>query len=126
MKKVLLVEDDLVLGSTLKNALDLHDWIEHVEVASNYNQALELLMQKEQKFDLFFIDLDLFPGKNGLELAQYIRRLSRYRETPILSIGHHPNLVTIGQLGHTQCLKKPADWFALDEMIESLLKDEES
>ena len=67
--ELLYVEDDKdVLGQT---KLILDDFVKNVSVASNGEEALELL--KEKKFDIIVADINM-PKMNGIEMIKAIKQ----------------------------------------------------
>lgn len=68
MKKILIVEDDLTLGETLKERLET-DF--EVSWASNQGQAIKRI--KEQDFDLVILDIGL-PDGDGFHVAKQVNK----------------------------------------------------
>lgn len=68
MKKILIVEDDLTLGETLKERLE-SDF--EVVWASNQTQAIKKI--KEQDFDLVILDIGL-PDGDGFQVAKTVNK----------------------------------------------------
>jgi two-component system, OmpR family, phosphate regulon response regulator PhoB len=68
MKKILIVEDDLTLGETLKERLEV-DF--EVSWAANQTQAIKKI--KENDFDLVILDIGL-PDGDGFQVAKSINK----------------------------------------------------
>ncbi len=75
-KKILVVEDDRDLNSSISKFLNLKGFF--TESAFDGNEALYKAYEKE--FDLILLDVKL-PYKNGFEVAKEIRS---YKNTPII------------------------------------------
>ena len=71
MKHLLLVEDDLSLGETLRERLEKEGYA----VAKAESAAEARLLVVKENFDLFILDVGL-PDGHGFELAKEIRKLS--------------------------------------------------
>lgn len=114
MTSVLILEDCKqsaeALGAIIKESkLDLHALF-----ATNYQEAMELL-KREDKFSLFFLDINLDSfekeNKQGLLFAKKIREIPNYAFTPIVFITSTAELELVSYR-ETQCysyLVKPYD-----------------
>jgi len=111
--RLLLVEDDLMLGEALQEAMTLHhyavDWMKDSESAY---RAL-----KHEHFDLMILDLGL-PGMDGISFLKKIRREKNTLPTLILT-ARDTLLDKISGLdaGADDYLLKP---FELDELLARL------
>jgi len=108
--RLLLVEDDPILGDAIKAGLTQDgynvDWIQHGKQAS---QALET-----EQFDLLILDLNL-PGKSGLAILQEIRQKSNPLPVLILTAKDTTEDRVIGlDAGADDYLSKPFD---LEELL---------
>ena len=111
--RLLLVEDDIILGSSLKKALEKHaygvDWIQDGEAAI---AALENLV-----FEVVVLDINL-PEVNGIEVLRSVRR--KRNAVPILMLtARDTSLQKVEGLdnGADDYLVKPFD---LDELLARL------
>lgn len=75
MKKILIVEDDLSICSSLKEILELKDY--KIVIANDASQALDAM---NDSIDLIIMDIQL-PDGNGIVLCQKIRENF---QTPLL------------------------------------------
>ena len=76
-----------------------------------------------KKFDLIISDVGL-PHMNGFEVARRLRRLKRYKNTPIIAVtgySEYEDGEKAVQSGFTTLLTKPVDPFRLLALIEKLL-----
>jgi len=73
LPSILLVEDDLIWGETIKNFISKKGMVTWVE---NEYKAAEVL--KTTKFDMAFIDLDLDKRLAGLEIVKEAKKLGIY------------------------------------------------
>jgi CheY-like chemotaxis protein len=84
MARILVAEDDLLVGDTVQTMLRSGGY--EVVLARNGDEAIRIF--GEQKFDLVLCDVHM-PGKDGLEVTEEIRRLSP--DIPIVSMtGSYP------------------------------------
>ena len=108
--RLLLVEDDELLGSGLRDALErahyAHEW------ARDGHSALALANSSD--FDLIILDLGL-PGLDGIEVLKQLR--ARDNPVPVLILSARdgtPDRVLGLNLGADDYLVKPFD---LDELL---------
>ena len=111
--RILLVEDDELLGSGLSDALDrahyAHEWVR------DGNGALRLAT--DSRFDLIILDLGL-PGLDGIELLEQLRRRADTTPVLILSARDAARDRVLGlNAGADDYLVKPFD---LDELFARL------
>ena len=79
MLKVLLVEDNALLRTSLADALGNHD-LEVVAACATASEAVEEL--RRGGIDVLVTDLDLGEGPDGISLAHVVRRM-----LPLAGIG---------------------------------------
>lgn len=117
MKKILLVEDDLALAKSLKEALQIKGY--QVEVADCYTIGI----QSFQQFSYDFIILDIqLPDGSGIDLYREIRLKS---QLPILFLTANDNenmLVEGLNSGGDDYMTKPFRIKELYARIEALLR----
>ncbi|TIN26977.1 MAG: response regulator transcription factor [Mesorhizobium sp.] len=111
--RLLLVEDDLILGSSLKKALEKHaygvDWMKDGEAA--------IAGLEDLAFDVVVLDVNL-PGVNGIEVLRSVRK--KRNAVPILLLtARDTSLQKVEGLdnGADDYLVKPFD---LDELLARL------
>ncbi len=108
--RILLVEDDELLGSGVSDALDFaryaHEWVRDGKLA--------LAAAQQEDFDLIVLDLGL-PGMDGLEVLSRLREAGKQVAVLILSArdGTHDRVRGLN-LGADDYLVKP---FELDELL---------
>lgn len=109
MTHLLLVEDDLMIISGLKYALETEGY--QVDVATTIKEANEYIASNQ--YNLLVLDINL-PDGNGLDLCQEVRAKSN---TPIifLTASETENNIVIGlELGADDYITKP---FRLRELL---------
>jgi DNA-binding response OmpR family regulator len=118
LAKVLLVEDDLDLATTVVDALRADRYV--VESAANGLDGANLL--KLEEFDVIILDWDL-PGKSGMEILKEFRATGK--TTPIImltgkaTIGHKAEGL---ETGADDYLTKPFDLRELKARLRALLR----
>ena len=111
MERVLLVEDDADVRSTLAGFLEQEGF--HVETAENGREGLAKLEQ--DKPGLVLLDL-MMPVMNGWEFLEEKNHNSKFSRVPVLVISAVPGNPHIpGALGF---LKKPVDLDRLMDFVE--------
>jgi CheY-like chemotaxis protein len=115
LRKVLVVDDDPVVGSSFNRVLSHEGYI--VVTARNGAEALDKL--NEGEYDVVYTDIKM-PGMDGLELAERVK--ARRSWTPVVIItgyGTEANETRAKAAGVTAFLHKPLS----PEMIETSAKD---
>ena len=109
-KKILLVEDDLILGESLSELLECEDFI--VSWAKDGNEALNITYN--DKFDIYLFDVDI-PFIDGFELLKSLRDVND--ETPCLFLTAKVDISSLStgfDVGADDYIKKP---FNFDELL---------
>lgn len=116
--KILLVEDDPVLGTTLSMGLKIEKY--EVEWATTYTRALEFF--SPGVFDLVSLDIGL-PDGSGLDLCKEIR--SQDKNVPIIFLTARTDEDTLLkglEIGANDFVKKPFSQKELFARIKVLLR----
>ncbi len=118
MKKILLLEDDLVLAETLKELLESESyevmWVKDGESAIEETYV--------SAFDLLLLDVNV-PFLNGFELLKSLR--DAQCDTPAIFITALSDIASISKgfdVGADDYIKKPFDYDELSIRIKSLIK----
>jgi len=113
--RLLLVEDDYMLGSSLKKWLEFERYsTEWVQTGEDASAALEV-----SEFDLAILDLNL-PDCSGIDVLQRLRRLPKTQFLPVLLLTAMDNIdqkVKGLDAGADDYLTKPFD---LQELLARL------
>jgi len=102
-KKILLLEDDILLAQTLEELLEFEGF--EVTLVGRGNDAIDVTY--ENSFDLYVFDINV-PDINGLELLQSLRDASD--TTPTIFISALVDLNSISKafsIGADDYIKKP-------------------
>lgn len=116
---VLVVDDDILLASTLLRALTTFGW--EVEVAHSGSAALEVMSQRA--FDTLVLDL-LIPDTNGFAVLERLREFPmEKRPATILLSGHLdvPSTVRAVRAGAFDVLEKPVSGALLHQRLLAAL-----
>jgi len=103
--KILLLEDDFNLASSLKEILELENY--EVDIVSNASEAYEKTFN--EKYDLYIFDINL-PDENGIEVLKNLRDADD--KTPTMFITALVDLNTMSKafnVGIEDYIKKPFD-----------------
>ena len=101
--KILLLEDDTILGQTLKELLELDSY--NVTLVTTGNEAID--ESYENSFDLYVFDINL-PDMSGLELLQSLRDADDKTQTIFISALVDINSITEAfKVGADDYIKKP-------------------
>lgn len=117
MKKILVVEDDRIVGQSIADALRLRDW--DTEIACTFAEAMEKI--RKESYLLYILDLKL-PDGSGITLCREIRRRT---ETPVLFLSAYDSesyIVEGFEAGGNDYVCKPFRTFELLARIKSLLR----
>ena len=117
--KILLLEDDYNLASTLKEILELEGY--EVDIANNAKEAYEKTYQN--KYDLYIFDINL-PDENGIETLKNLRDSGD--NTPTIYITALTDLNTMSKafnLNIEDYIKKPFEPEELLIRIKSKVKN---
>jgi len=116
--KVLIVEDDIQLNTTIKRFLEL----QNNNVESTLDGAEAILLIDSNKYDIYIIDINL-PNISGLEIVKYIRQ--KDINTPIIIITASlevDNFVQAYDNGCSEYIKKPFHLKELEIRMNHLLE----
>ncbi len=119
MKKILLIEDDLLSQRTTKLLLR-KSYI--VDVCGSANEFYA--DYSSNKYDLIIMDISLIGGKDGLELTREIKEMPNFINTPILCITAHAlsaDRINAYDAGVDFYLAKPVSTDVLFEKIGELV-----
>jgi CheY-like chemotaxis protein len=104
MKKILIVEDELIVRSIYRRKYELSGY--QVEAAEDGEAALNLMATF--KPDALQVDI-MLPGMDGVEVIRQIRSWPDFKSTPILVISsfYRPDLAAEAwKAGATKCISK--------------------
>ena len=105
MAKILIVDDEEVIRSTLKDILEYEDY--ETEEAANGNEGLEMILAND--YDVVLCDIKM-PGMDGLELLG--KAMAAKPETPFIMISGHGTIETAVEAtkkGAYDFIQKPPD-----------------
>jgi DNA-binding response OmpR family regulator len=121
MMKILLLEDDKILCSSLKEFLELEDY--SVDAAFRGEEVFDLTF--EQRYDLYILDVNV-PEVNGFDILQALREAGD--DTPAIYITALTDINSISKgfsVGAEDYIKKPFDPEELVLRIKSRFQQRE-
>ena len=120
--KVLLIEDDIQLNTTVKRFLQLQNY--DVSSVLDGEEAIHLI--DTTCFDMYIVDINL-PNVSGLDIVKYIRK--KDITNPIIMITASlevNNFIQAYDNGCSEYIKKPFHLKELEIRIENLLQNHQS
>jgi len=120
MSRILIVEDEQHIADGLQFNLreEGHDAL----IASDGEQALDLIVQRHETFDLVVLDV-MLPGKDGFTVAAELRAAGQYVPILMLTARGRPEDVLRGfETGADDYLPKPFELAILLARVNGLLR----
>jgi len=121
MKKVLIIEDDVNLGTPLAGALEMHDY--KVSYLANCNKAMEEFNCFQP--DIVLLDIILNGELDGFEIGNQIRKIN---DVPIVfttSCDGNEDFKQAFSIANTDYVRKPYRLIEILLRIERLLSSEQ-
>jgi len=119
--KILVVDDMAAMRKILKTLLAQLGY-KNVDEAEDGKQALEILRQNPDKYDLVITDWNM-PNMTGIELVQAIRSDEKLKHLPILMVtaeAKKENVLAAIKAGVNNYIVKPFTAETLKEKIEKI------
>jgi CheY-like chemotaxis protein len=82
--KILAVDDDPIIRHLVKNVVAYWGYAD-LTTAESGERAVQVITQESLPFDCMLIDMRM-PGVSGGELCSWVRKLSKYKQTPIFIV----------------------------------------
>ncbi|MCF7814409.1 MAG: response regulator [Candidatus Cloacimonetes bacterium] len=116
MKKILLIEDEVIIAKAL--AYDLKDLgLEIMGIASNYNEAIELI--RTQKPDLIITDINLKSDKDGIDIAEWVNEFANEIDIIYMTgYGYDVLFDRIKETSYLAIIEKPANIMKIIEILD--------
>lgn len=89
-KKILLVEDEVIIAMAVKKQLEKYGY--YVTRVASGEEAVRLSLEKDAFFDVILMDIDFGPGIDGTQAAKRFCRLKISRLSFYLRIPRRPSL----------------------------------
>lgn len=117
MQKIMIVEDDEVIASSLQKHLET--WNYKVHVIDDFEHVLEKYLDLQP--ELVLLDISL-PFYNGYHWCEQIRKVSSVPIIFISSASENMNIVMAISMGGDDFITKPFDFSVLTAKIQALLR----
>jgi len=117
MYKIMIIEDDLIIASTIKD--HLRKWDYDAVFVTDFKNIMEQFIQFEPHLVLLDIMLPFF---NGFYWCNEIRRISKVPVIFISSAGDNMNIVMAMNMGGDDFIVKPFDLNVLTAKVGALLR----
>lgn len=117
MSRVLIAEDDPLIGSFIEKGLRANGFSTHLATDGEEAESLGL----SEEFDLVILDMGL-PEREGLHVLQELR--ARGKHVPVLVLTGRPerDVVTCLQAGADDYMRKPFNPRELQSRVDVLLR----
>jgi two-component system, OmpR family, alkaline phosphatase synthesis response regulator PhoP len=120
MTRILVVEDEKHIAQGLRFNLEAEG--QQVQIVEQGEDALKLLLDEKEPFDLLILDV-MLPGKDGFAVAQELREARNYIPVLMLTARGRPEDVLKGfESGADDYLPKPFNLEILLARVSSLLR----
>ena len=120
MTRTLIVEDEKHIAQGLRFNLEAEG--QQVQIVEKGEDALKLLLDEKEPFDLLILDV-MLPGKDGFAVAQELREARNYIPVLMLTARGRPEDVLKGfESGADDYLPKPFNLEILLARVSSLLR----
>jgi DNA-binding response OmpR family regulator len=120
MSRILIVDDEQHIADGLSFNLQAEG--HRTTVASDGESALDLLLEKQESFDVVILDV-MLPGKDGFETAAELRAAGQYVPILMLTARGRPDDVLRGfEAGADDYLPKPFELPILIARVAGLLR----
>lgn len=117
MQKIMIVEDDEIISSTLKKHLE--KWNYDVYVIEDFENIMDIFMKEQPA--LVLLDISL-PYYNGYHWCQEIRKVSEVPIIFISSTNENMNIVMAMNMGGDDFISKPFDLHVLIAKTQAILR----
>ena len=117
MYKILIVEDDLVIASSLKKHIET--WGYEAQIVSDFKNVFDCFM--DFKPHLVLLDISL-PYFNGYHWCEKIRKVSKAPILFLSSFSDNMNIIMAMNMGADDFIAKPFDIDVLTAKIDALLR----
>lgn len=122
-KSVLLVEDDKIDVMTIRRIFKELNIQNPLTVASNGEEALDLLMQgSTQNFSVILLDLNM-PRMSGIEFLTVVKSNDHFRHIPIVVLttsNHEDDIQQAYDLSVEGYMVKPVDYNQFVDMMKNI------
>ena len=117
MHKILVVEDDNIIASAIKNHLEI--WGYNVECITDFKDIIPTFVTYDPQLVLMDISL---PFYNGYHWCSEIRKLSKVPIIFISSANDSMNIVMAVNMGGDDFIAKPFDFNVLVAKVQAILR----
>lgn len=117
MQKIMIVEDDKVISSTLKRHLE--KWNFEVYVVEDFEHVMEVFLDYQPT--LVLLDISL-PFYNGYHWCQEMRKVSEIPIIFISSTNENMNIVMAMNMGADDFINKPFDLNVITAKIQAMIR----
>lgn len=117
MYKILIVEDDMIIASSVKEYL--RTWGMETEIITDFEKVIENFIAFDPQLVLMDITLPFF---NGYHWCQEIRKISKVPIVFLSSMSDNMNIVMAINMGGDDFITKPFDLTVLAAKVQAMLR----
>lgn len=117
MYKILIVEDDMIIASSVKEYL--RTWGMETEVITDFEKVIQNFIAFDPQLVLMDITLPFF---NGYHWCQEIRKISKVPIVFLSSMSDNMNIVMAINMGGDDFITKPFDLTVLAAKVQAMLR----
>lgn len=121
---ILFIEDDVIETMKMNRTLSKLGLVHDIQEAKNGEEALEILMKKENLPDIILLDLNM-PKVNGLEFLKIVKNDKRLKYIPTIILTtsiNQKDLIACYELGIAGYVLKPLKYedyiFKMKKLLE--------
>ena len=121
-KRVLIVEDDIQLNTTVKKFLEINNF----NVTNSFDGYDAVTLIDSNDYDIYLIDINL-PNINGLDIVKYVRKKDITAPVIMMTASLEiDNFITAYDNGCSEYIKKPFHLKELQIRMDNLLNKKNS
>ena len=124
--RLLVVDDNKEIVEMLNSYFTKSENMEVVQIAYDGNEAIKLLEERKDDFDIVILDL-VMPNKDGLDVLEYMNKNNISKKVIVLSSCNTQDAISkAAKLGANYFMLKPFDLDKLKTKINNLMKKKNS
>lgn len=121
--KLLVVDDNVAMVELIKEYFRENNKIEVSLTANDGEEALKIILDKEDKYDVIILDL-IMPKKDGLYVLEQLKKFKKQKNIIVLtSYNEQDTIRKVSEYGVKYFMLKPFDFKEFENKILDITKD---